>query len=156
MLTLIVQPEMVTTIKGALKKAQSDEIGGILMAEHIGHNTFQICDITIQRRGSFAAFFRKIDDAIGLLRQFFDRTNRDYRRFNYIGEWHSHPSFPPYPSGRDDQSMRDIIHDPSVGANFVVLMIVKLSPSDDVIGTVHTYLPGGQKLASKLRLASPN
>ena len=39
--------------------------------------------------------------------------------------------------------MLEIAMDPTVGANFVVLLIVKLDEFDKVIGTVHSYLPSG-------------
>lgn len=100
--------------------------------------------------GAFASFVRRIEDAWAVLIRFFERTKRDYRRFNYIGEWHSHPAFEPVPSARDHQSMREIVLDASVAANFVVLMIVKLSPQGTLIGTVHTYLPDGSFQRSEL------
>lgn len=120
------------------------------MAEHVGVNKFVVRDLTIHRRGTFASFVRRIEDAWAVLSRFFERTKRDYRRFNYIGEWHSHPSFEPVPSARDHQSMRAIVLDESVAANFVVLMIVKLSPQGTLIGAAHTYLPDGSFQRSKL------
>jgi hypothetical protein len=59
---------------------------------------------------------RRIEDALGRLTSFFVRTNPDYRRFNYIGEWHSHPIFELEPSFKDDASMMEILLDPAVGA----------------------------------------
>lgn len=121
-----------------------------MMAEHVSVNTFIVRDLTIHRRGRLASFVRRIEEAWSALTRFFDRTKRDYQRFNYIGEWHSHPSFEPSPSGRDHQSMHEIISDGSVGANFVVLMIVKLNPEGSLVGTAHTYLPDGRFERSEL------
>jgi proteasome lid subunit RPN8/RPN11 len=121
-----------------------------MMAEHVGVNEFVVRDLTIHRRGTFASFVRRIEDAWAVLTRFFERTKRDYLRFNYIGEWHSHPSFEPVPSARDHQSMREIVLDVSVAAHFVVLMIVKLSPQGTLIGTAHTYLPDGSFQRSEL------
>src|SRR2546427_2280770 len=131
------------TIKAALHKAQRREVGGVLMAEHSGPNRFEVRELTVHRRGSVFNFVRAIEEALGRLRDFFHRTEYDYTRFNYIGEWHSHPSFQPVPSSRDDSSMREIIHDPKLGANFVVLLIVKLDPSGALVASLHTYLPDG-------------
>jgi hypothetical protein len=72
-------------------------------------------------------------------------VNHDYRRFNYVGEWHSHPSFEPEPSSRDDTSMREIVQDPKVGANFVALLIVKLDGNGSLLASMHAYLPDGGK-----------
>src|SRR5712692_11078242 len=117
MLTLILPPEFTLQLEHALRRAGKREIGGILMGEHVGVNEFVVRQITIHRRGTFASFFRRIEDAWAEINRFFDRTKRDYRRFNYLGEWHSHPSFEPVPSRTDHQSMRDIVMDDSVGAH---------------------------------------
>lgn len=118
------------------------------MGEHAGTNIFVVRELTVHRRGTFASFVRRIEDAIGRLHAFFRETNHDYARFNYIGEWHSHPSFAPYPSQTDDLSMLQIVQDETVGANFVVLLIVKLGSEGDLVSTVHTYLPDGSRVRS--------
>lgn len=152
MLTLILPPEIVTLLEQVLSHAGRREIGGVLMAEHVGVNEFVVRDITIHRRGTFAWFLRRIEEAWVALYRFFEKTRRDYARFNYIGEWHSHPSFEPAPSRQDHRSMYEIISDTSVGANFVVLVIVKLDTSGELVGTAHTYLPNGSPQASTLIL----
>lgn len=122
------------------------------MAEHIGLNEFKVTEITVHRRGSIASFVRHIEDAIGKLRLFFYRTDHDYQRFNYLGEWHSHPLFEPIPSATDDMAMLQIVQDDSVGANFAVLLIVKLDLNGHLVGTAHTYLPDGKKARSTITL----
>jgi hypothetical protein len=154
MLTVILPPEVTAVIHAALRKAKHREIGGILMAEHIGHNKFEVRDLTVHRHGAFASFVRRIEDAVGRLRLFFDRSEHDYARFNYLGEWHSHPSFEPMPSMKDDTSMFQIVQDSEVGANFAVLLIVKLDLSGQLIGSAHTYLPNGTKAGSVIRFKS--
>lgn len=152
MLTLILPSERYELLLAALRKAGRREVGGILMAEYAGPNLFIIREMTVQRRGAFAFFVRRIEAAIGRLRLFFRETGYDYARFNYIGEWHSHPSFAPYPSRTDDLSMLQIVQDESVGANFVVLLIAKLGSEGELICTVHTYLPDGMRIQSNLWL----
>lgn len=152
MLTLILPPEQAEVVSAALRKAGRHEIGGIMMAEHIGPNEFIVREITVHRRGAIASFVRRIEDAIGKLCLFFQKTDHDYRRFNYLGEWHSHPSFEPIPSRTDDLSMLQIIQDESVGANFVVLLIVKLDDGGNLAGTAHTYLPDGTRIRSNVQL----
>ncbi len=145
MMVLALPGHLRKTIIQALRKADKREIGGILMAEHIGHNHFEVKELTVHKCGAFASFIRRIEDAIRRISSFFERTNHNYALFNYIGEWHSHPSFEPEPSSRDDASMRQIIQDPKIGANFVVLLIVKLDTAGQLISTLHTYLPDGSK-----------
>ena len=91
---------------------------------------------------------------MGRLRAIFQQTGHDYTRFNYLGEWHSHPSFAPYPSRTDDLSMLQIVQDVEVGANFAVLLIAKLELEGGLIATVHTYLPDGTRIQSNIRLQS--
>src|SRR5437762_274515 len=98
------------------------------MGEHVGVDDFRITDLTIQRRGgTIARFVRLVEHAVVALRRFFRVTGNEYTRFNYLGEWHSHPLFLPLPSSHDDVAMMEIVTDDQVGANFVVLMIAKLT-----------------------------
>jgi integrative and conjugative element protein (TIGR02256 family) len=150
MLNLILPPEVVNTLLVVLRKAGEREVGGILMGEHIGPNEFKVLEITVHRRGGIASFVRRIEEALGKLNSFFYRTDHDYRRYNYLGEWHSHPLFEPMPSTTDDMSMLQIVQDESVGANFAVLLIVKLNQNEQLVGTAHTYLPAGGRVRSTI------
>ena len=154
MLKLILVPEVAQEITIALRKSGDREIGGILMGEHAGLDEFKVTNITVQKRGGISNFIRIIEDAVGKLNAFFRQSSNDYARFNYIGEWHSHPLFDPYPSSKDDNSMLEIVMDESVGANFAVLLIVKLTPDKGLVGTAHTYLPKGVKSQSQLIITS--
>lgn len=152
MLTLILPREQHLALLEALNNAGKREVGGVLMGEHVGLNLFAVREVTVHRRGAFASFVRRIEDAIGRIRAFFQETDHDYSRFNYIGEWHSHPSFAPYPSKTDDQSMLQIVQDKEVGANFAVLLIVKLGSEGELVSTAHTYLPDGTRVLSEMRI----
>ena len=151
MIELVIPAEIREALRSALDDAGKREVGGVLMAEHVGPNRFELKEVTVHRRGTLASFIRRIEEAIGRLASFFDRTKHDYARFNYIGEWHSHPIFEPEPSGRDDLSMMEIVRDQDVGANFAVLLVVKLDESGQLVGTLHTYLPDGSKYRSDVR-----
>jgi [CysO sulfur-carrier protein]-S-L-cysteine hydrolase len=85
-------------------------------------------EVTVQRSGGSPVHFVR-DPALNQeqLDDFFERTGADYTRFNYLGEWHSHPCFEPLPSGTDIRAMQSIVEDPAVGVNFLVLMIVRLT-----------------------------
>lgn len=143
MLTLNLPSDVVRKLESALKSAGSDECGGVLMAEHIGPNAFAVRELTVQGGGSFARFVREARAALTALRGFFARTENQYTRFNYLGEWHSHPSFSVEPSGTDHQSMIEMVRNPEVGANFLVLLVVKLDAAKQLLGSVHMYLPDG-------------
>ena len=124
----------------ALSEAGRREVGGILMGQHLRPEVFRVADLTIQKHsGKFAAFVRALLDVMEPLRQFFEATRHDYTQFNYLGEWHSHHSFELVPSDRDRQSMRRIVDDPGVGANFAVLMLVKLGESSELLCRAWLY-----------------
>lgn len=135
----------------ALRESGSKEIGGILMGEYISEAVYRITDITIQCRGGKSMFFIRLIEGIHQpLKYFFQRTNYQFTCFNYLGEWHSHPNFVPEPSSTDCTSMWEIVEDPGVGANFAVLMIVKLNQMQNLEGTVTVFLPGFQMFKAVL------
>ena len=135
----------------ALEKAGAKEIGGVLMGEHIGEAEFRIVDLTIQKkRGTFAFFVRLVSDAVVSLQRFFKQTGYNYRKFNYLGEWHSHPSFPPTPSPKDVQSMLEIVTDTNIGANFVILLIIRSKDAQEIEATATTFLPDNRYFGCKL------
>lgn len=137
-------PEAVAgQLADALTRAGVREVGGVMMGEHLEGEVFRVAEVTVQREGTVATFVRLIWDAVTSLKQFFARTGHQYRRFNYLGEWHSHPSFRLHPSDRDSETMWGIVDDPEVGANFAVLLIVRLQEGR-LDGQGFVYLPGNQ------------
>jgi hypothetical protein len=145
MLNLILPPDISGRIKTALEKAGRREVEGRAAGRACGTDEFSVREITVHRLGAIASFVRLIEDALARIMSFFQDVNHDYRRFNYVGEWHSHPSFEPEPSPRDDASMGEIVQDPEVGANFVALLVVKLDGAGNLLASAHAYLPDGGK-----------
>jgi [CysO sulfur-carrier protein]-S-L-cysteine hydrolase len=141
-MNLLLPESIVERIKTALLTAGHREVGGVLMGEHVGVDIFRVTDLTIQMKGgSFAAFVRIVDLIVAPLRAFFQATNHDYTRFNYLGEWHSHHSFALVPSSRDHLTMQEIVLDPAVGARFAVLLLVKLSEKRELECSATVYTP---------------
>ncbi len=149
MLTISIPFEIQQQLIQALIKSGSYECGGVLMGEHIGINHFRVSSLTVQKTGAIASFVRGITDAIKAIHLFHKSTNNNYQRFNYLGEWHSHPLFSVQPSSKDHYTMRELISDPKVGANFVVLLIFHLK-DNNLEGSAHTYLPDGSYYQSIL------
>jgi integrative and conjugative element protein (TIGR02256 family) len=125
---LLLPQKILQHLRRELKGAKRQEIGGLLLGEHLEGETFRLVEATVQRTGGSAVHFVR-DPALhqAQLDEFFSRTGNDFARYNYIGEWHSHPSFEPLPSGEDMQTMQSIVENPKVGVNFLVLIIVRLS-----------------------------
>jgi hypothetical protein len=114
------------------------------MGEQLAPSRFKVTEMTFQRHGGlFARFVRNARLALVALQQFFTRTGHRYACFNYLGEWHSHPSFEPRPSETDHASMIDVACHQNTGANFVLLLIARLGETSQLEGSVTVYLPDG-------------
>ncbi|WP_185268933.1 Mov34/MPN/PAD-1 family protein [Halopseudomonas xiamenensis] len=113
-------------LRSALRGAGRREIGGVLMGEQIEPGHFRIVDLSIDKEiGGRAHFVRSPEAHAVALDAFFRRTGNEYQRFNYLGEWHSHPRFPVVPSVQDVSSMVELVHGER-GIDFAVLLIVRL------------------------------
>lgn len=148
---ILLPKEIETRLIAALNETGDNEIGGVLMGEHVSNTMFRIMDLTIQRYGGTQSYFLRVIEAIlGPLNRFFQRTRHKYTRYNYLGEWHSHPSFLPLPSPTDRETMWDIVEDPGVGANFAILLIVRLRGNQHLEGTATVYMPYRRLLNAQL------
>jgi hypothetical protein len=72
-------------------------------------------------------------------------------RFNYLGEWHSHPSYLAIPSEADIQQMQDLVEDEDQASTFLVLMVVKLSEDSRLRGSVYGFRPQLAPVRGSLR-----
>ena len=121
-----VSDRIVTMWRDELRAAGRREIGGVLVGERLGGDLFRIADASVQHGGGTSMTFERDPEQHRLfLENFFARTGHDYARFNYLGEWHSHPSNIALPSGTDVRSMMEIVCDPEVNAAFAVLLVVR-------------------------------
>lgn len=114
-------------LRQALERGGIRETGGQLFGEQIAPSDFVVTRLTVQHQvGSFSRFVVDIVQAMRDALEFFRSTNRQFARFNYIGEWHSHPSFAIEPSHTDTTAMRDIVNDADFRGHFAVLVIARL------------------------------
>lgn len=144
--------DQMTNLRAALKAAGSNEIGGQIFGEQLAPAEFLASELTVQRRrGSFASFFVDLVQAARDALRFFDRTNHLYERFNYVGEWHSHPSFSIQPSGTDVRTMEGLVRDPQFRGNFAVLMITRLD-QDELSAGAWVFDRSGRQTAVDLEL----
>lgn len=128
MLRLQITSEQVRRFQRHLRTAGAHEIGGVLVGEQLTENTFRLADFSVQHTGgSTTCFVRDPEQHAAFCNAFFARTGHQYTRFNYLGEWHSHPSFPALPSATDVAAMQAMVEDASQGLYFAVLLIVNLN-----------------------------
>ena len=118
--------DVLRRMRGHLLRAGRREIGGMIMGEEVGDQTFQVVDFSVDASsGTNSYFVRDADQHDQALSAFFEKTGANYARFNYLGEWHSHPSFSVYPSPQDVYAMQDLVAG-SGGVDFAVLLITRL------------------------------
>lgn len=131
----------------ALERAGAVEVGGVLFGEHLDAEEFRLLDITEQRRrGDETSFRRKSREATRALKRLSKAHGNDHTRFNYLGEWHSHPNAPAIPSRRDCLTMQSLLVDPTSDANFLVLIIVRLKKTGEMELSANTFLASGHIL----------
>jgi integrative and conjugative element protein (TIGR02256 family) len=139
---LILPQPIIKRLKHELR-GRRHEIGGVLVGENLGDDVFRLIDISFQSSGgSIVHFVRDPEHHKAFLADFFTRTGNDYRKFNYIGEWHSHPGFEPRPSGEDVATMFEIVEDPAVGVNFAILIIARLLRWNQLQISATLFRPG--------------
>ena len=120
-------PAIEKRLRRALREAGRREIGGMLLAEQIAPGRFRIADFSLDgSSGTHATFKRDPVSHRRTLDEFFRRTDRNFEHFNYLGEWHSHPSFCVAPSLEDIGTMTQIVEDQDSAINFAVLLIARL------------------------------
>lgn len=156
MIKILIPQKIREQLCAVLQAAGDNEIGGILMGEHVAENTFRIVEVSAQsQRGTRSYFLRQLQEAVFHLTSFFQRTHHNYKRFNYLGEWHSHPGYLLHPSTTDKETMWDLVHDHQVGANFAILLIIRLTNGTfNAVATV--YLPDYRLMQAELVFEHPN
>lgn len=142
-------PDQMLALHTALQKAGLKEIGGQIFGEQLAPSDFRVKELTFQKRpGTFARFIVDLAQAARDSLRFFEKTGHQYTKFNYIGEWHSHPSFEVKPSNIDISAMHSIVNAASFQGTFAVLMIARLDSVQptcgawlfDTIGRVQSVL----------------
>lgn len=147
---LLVARPVIERLERELRRAGSREIGGLLMGEHVRDELFRLVELSVQRGGGTnACFIRHPQDHKAQLEKFFAQTGNDFSRFNYMGEWHSHPSFEPLPSDTDIRTMQSMVQDPDVNVNFLVLIVCRMAsgPGRVLEVTATAYRPGATPVA---------
>ena len=131
----------------ALRRAGPREIGGVLFGEHVGEGDFRLVEATIQARGGSAhRFHRRARKARREIEALSRRHGDDAARFNYLGEWHSHPHAPAVASCVDKCTIFRLLQDPDSVVNFLVLLINRLDERGELELSAVSYLASGHMI----------
>lgn len=139
MIEIILSIKCAMKLERELRNAGDSEIGGVLAAEQIAESKFIVRALSVQRNGSSTSFVRDPNYHRKFMRRFHRLTGNQPQRFNYLGEWHSHPNFLALPSKPDLVAMDKEIHDIEQTASFLVLVIVKLAKNAELVGSAHAF-----------------
>jgi integrative and conjugative element protein (TIGR02256 family) len=121
-----IAPEVVARLRQALRNAGRREIGGMMFAEQLAPGSFRLIAVSLDPLSGSSSHFRRDPGAHQkALTAFFEETGRDYGRYNYLGEWHSHPSYSVSPSTEDMETMQMLVDDETSVITFAFLLIVR-------------------------------
>lgn len=148
-------PEQLQSLAAHLARAREREIGGVLVGEHVSENVFRLVDLSYQASpGTESCFVRRPEEHQRFFSDFFERTGRDFERFNYIGEWHSHPSFAAWPSRVDHVQMQTIVEDGVHAPLFSVLIVARLAGRTEIELSATAYRAHAQASPVDVELVS--
>lgn len=128
-------------MRACLQKGGVREIGGWLAAEQLAPSEFELVgftvDLEVGTHNRFASLPMMHGEQLDrILIEHADRTGR----VDYLGEWHSHPTFPPIPSDIDVAAMTKMVEDS--GPPFATLLIVRLLSAAMIEATITTFQRG--------------
>lgn len=139
MIDIILSSRCVRKLKKELRLAGRNEIGGVLAGESLGNGKFLVKNLSVQGNGSPSSFVRDAAQHRKFMRRFHLLTGNNPERFNYLGEWHSHPSFLALPSLPDISAMQAEIEDDEQTSSFLVLLVIKLCRDSGLVGSTHAF-----------------
>ena len=136
---IIVQKTVVSKIIDALKRAGLNETKGACFASRISNDCYSIEDVFLSKEKG-TTFFSNLKINFSYKRfekRYFKKHKYDYVNHNYIGDWHSHPSFDCLPSNYDKKEAFEELNNSN--ANFLIQLIVKLI-DNEITGRCFLYL----------------
>ena len=109
-----------------------------MFAEKTGNEEYKIEDVYFESSVGNFAFVKLYNNKKykKFCNEYFKRHMDDYENHNYIGDWHSHPSFSCYPSMFDKE---EVIKDLECSnAKFLIQVILK-DDNNKLIGNAFLY-----------------
>ncbi len=151
---LRIPSDVINRWRKEVSRAGAREIGGILFGEQLAEGDFRVVEARQQRfgGGTCTRFHRRGAGArkqvLALHKQFGD----DPERFNYLGEWHTHPNAPVWPSLQDEVTMYQLLADQGEAVNFLVLVILKVDEEEGLQIGAMTFLSSGHRIRCEIEI----
>ena len=123
---IIIKKEVANKIKEKILDDMPNESKGACFAYHKDEEVFEIIDTYISKYKGTKFFanlivnrkYKKFE------KLFYKSKGHDYKHYNYIGDWHSHPSFECVPSIFDKKEIDDELNHSN--AYFLIQIILKV------------------------------
>lgn len=156
MIEIVLNSRCIRKLRRELDAAGLNEIGGVLAAEQVADGKFLVLDLSVQRNGTTNHFDRDPIQHADFIRRFHERMGYHPEKFNYLGEWHSHPSYPAIPSSDDFSQMQKLVEDKDQASTFLALLVVKLDSHKTLRGSTYAFRPGLPPIRSALNSTDVN
>lgn len=136
---IIVQKTVINRMINALKRAGLNETKGACFASKTSDDCYSIEDVFLSKEKGTTVFSNlKINYSYKCFeKRYFKKHKYDYVNHNYIGDWHSHPSFDCLPSNYDKKEAFEELYNSN--ARFLIQLIVKLI-DNEITGRCFLYL----------------
>lgn len=152
-LSLMIPRPQMSKMQVCLKQGGIREIGGWLAAEQIAPGDFKLIGFTVDLEvGTRDRFDSLPGPHTEQLDQILMANVNRAGRVDYLGEWHSHPTFPPFPSEMDLAAMTNMVE--NSGPSFAALVIVRLVDPSSIQATITTFQRGQPPANGRLIIES--
>lgn len=140
-LRLTVPRSQLEKMQACLKEGGIREIGGWLVAEQIAPGDFELVGFTVDLEvGTWDHFESVPGSHTEQLDEILMANENRSGRVDYLGEWHSHPTFPPVPSTIDLAAMTNMVE--NSGPAFAALVIVRMLVTTSIEASITTFQRG--------------
>ncbi len=102
------------------------ETKGALFAEDLGNDTFKIDEVYLEPKPGTTTFVKLYinQEYLSFQKNYHKFRKNNFSKYNYIGDWHSHPLFECLPSSYDVSEVEEDIK--KSNAIFLVQIILKV------------------------------
>ena len=138
---IIIPKKISLKLKKQISKYSPLETKGALFAEDLGNDTFRIDEVYLEPKPGTTTFVKLFinQEYVSFQKNYHKLRKNNFSKFNFIGDWHSHPLFECFPSSYDIREVEEDIK--KSNAIFLVQLILKVIKGK-LIGNAFYYTRG--------------
>ncbi len=150
---IIIPKEITLRLIKQISKYSPLETKGALFAEDLGNDTFKIDEVYLEPKPGTTTFVKLYinHEYVTFQKNYHKLRNNNFSKYNYIGDWHSHPLFECYPSSYDVSEVEKDMKQSN--AIFLVQLILKVF-NGKLVGNAFYY--SHEKSAKRIKLTIQN